>query len=222
MTPASSSSTPVHHSPSHIHATRWQRVSSTANRPSTEALADSTQSCRCESSLWVRASLKRANIVLSCRLVIKQDHRMRVLEQRQRIQVGCYRSQSARPETNPPAINGNAHPSARNSISMYKQNHPSFTAAPVVSLPPTRPIIQKKTKSSRNVLDLGGIRLKNIAPALFKYECVASNRNQPPHIPPTIASLHHLTVLDLSCNLPDTLRPELGVCASLEHRWLFE
>jgi len=44
------------------------------------------RSCGRESSQWVRASLKQANIVSSRRLVVKQDRRMRVLEQWRRIQ----------------------------------------------------------------------------------------------------------------------------------------
>lgn len=126
-------------------------------------------------------------------------------------------------------MNGNGHHSAQNSISetseAYKQNHPSSTVAPVVSPPPMRPVIAKKSESSWNALDLGGMRLKSVAPTLFKYEHLTTlylNHNQLSHVPPAIAFLHHLTVLDLSCNLLDILPPELGMCTSLEHLWLFD
>lgn len=69
------------------------------------------------------------------------------------------------------------------------------------------------------------MRLKNIAPSLFKYNHLTTlylNHNQLTHIPPAIASLNHLTVLDLSSNLLDTLSPEIGMCTSLEHLWLFD
>lgn len=126
-------------------------------------------------------------------------------------------------------MNGNGNHSAQNSISevseAYDQNHPSSTVAPVGSPPAPRPILARKIESSWNALDLGGMRLKNLTPALFKYDHLTTlylNHNQLTHIPPAISSLHHLTVLDLSCNLLETLSPEIGMCTSLEHLWLFD
>lgn len=120
--------------------------------------------------------------------------------------------------------------STQNSISEIAseagaEGHPSSTAAPVLSPPPQRPIVPRKAESSWNALDLGGMRLKNIAPALFKYDHLTTlylNHNELTAVPPAIAHLRNLTVLDLTHNNLDTLPPELGMCTSLEHLWVFD
>lgn len=135
-------------------------------------------------------------------------------------------------ETN--GANGvNGHHSNQNSISEIASeaggtavSESQSTTSAVVSTPPApRPFLPRKLDNSWSALDLGGMRLKNLSPAIFTYEHLTTlylNHNQLTHVPPAISSLRRLTVLDLSCNQLDTLPSELGMCVSLEHLWLFD
>jgi CCR4-NOT transcription complex subunit 6 len=105
------------------------------------------------------------------------------------------------------------------------EGHPSSTVAPVTTTPLPRPSAPRPAESPWTALDLGGMRLKNVAPELFKFDYLTTlylNHNQLTHVAPAISQLRHLTVLDLSSNQLDTVPPELGMCTSLEHLWLFD
>lgn len=74
-------------------------------------------------------------------------------------------------------------------------------------------------------LDLGGIRLKTLSPALFAYSHITSlfiNHNALASLPPEISRLRHLTVLDATGNELTSLPPEIGVLSSLKELLLFD
>ncbi|KAF8332849.1 Endonuclease/exonuclease/phosphatase [Cantharellus anzutake] len=101
------------------------------------------------------------------------------------------------------------------------EGHPSSTVAPVKSPTLARPAVSRKAENTWNALDLGGMRLKNLAPTLFHFLHLTTlylNHNQLTHIPSAISHLRNLALLDLSANqleaLPQnlacTLPPEIG------------
>ncbi|EJD52827.1 glucose-repressible alcohol dehydrogenase transcriptional effector [Auricularia subglabra TFB-10046 SS5] len=101
--------------------------------------------------------------------------------------------------------------------------HPSATVAPIVARP--RPTAVVKHTSTWTTLDMGGIRLKNVAPALFSYSFLTTlylNHNQLTAVPPEISRLRALTVLDLTGNQLVAVPPELGLIASLKELYLFD
>ncbi|CAE6533041.1 unnamed protein product [Rhizoctonia solani] len=101
--------------------------------------------------------------------------------------------------------------------------HPSANTAPVVNLP--RPSQERKQTSTWTTLDMGGMRLKNIAQSLFKLDYLTTlyiNHNQLTTIPPEISRLRHLILLDISGNQLITLPPELGMLSSLRELHAFD
>lgn len=74
-------------------------------------------------------------------------------------------------------------------------------------------------------LDLGGMRLRALAPELFRYDFLTSlfiNHNELTSIAPDIAKLKHLEVLDASHNRLTLLPPELGLLPGLKELYLFD
>ncbi|KIJ39855.1 hypothetical protein M422DRAFT_60633 [Sphaerobolus stellatus SS14] len=101
--------------------------------------------------------------------------------------------------------------------------HPSSTAGPIALAP--RPSVPKKTESTWTTLDMGGIRLKNIAPSLFGFTYLTTlylNHNALTSIPPAISRLRNLILLDLSGNELSSVPPELGMLTSLKELFLFD
>ncbi|KAG9050742.1 Glucose-repressible alcohol dehydrogenase transcriptional effector [Tulasnella sp. UAMH 9824] len=107
--------------------------------------------------------------------------------------------------------------------------HPSSTVGPVTSSSPTiapRPTSSRpKEESTWTTLDMGGMRLKNLSPSLFKLTYLTTlyiNHNNLTSIPPAIAQLRNLIHLDLSSNQISSLPSELGMLTSLRELLLFD
>ncbi|KAG8970351.1 Glucose-repressible alcohol dehydrogenase transcriptional effector [Tulasnella sp. 419] len=106
--------------------------------------------------------------------------------------------------------------------------HPSSTAAPVSSPPVVpRPSATRtaQAESMWTTLDMGGMRLKNLATSLFKLNYITTlyvNHNQLNVLSPDIAKLRNLVHLDLSSNQLSTVPPELGMLTSLKELLLFD
>jgi CCR4-NOT transcription complex subunit 6 len=99
------------------------------------------------------------------------------------------------------------------------ESHPSSTSAPVT--PAQRP------ESSWFSLDMGGINLKNLPRSnpLFSYNFLLVlylPHNNLTSIPPEIATLKHLELLDLSCNQLMSIPPEMGLLTNLRELLLFD
>ncbi|KAJ3749462.1 Endonuclease/exonuclease/phosphatase [Lentinula detonsa] len=107
-----------------------------------------------------------------------------------------------------PLANGNA-------------SHPSSTVAPIAE--PPRP----RSETMWTSLDMGGVGIKNLPPnsGLFSFTFLANlylNHNGLHAIPPEIAQLRNLELLDLSGNALTTLPPEMGMLVSLKEFYLFD
>ncbi|KAG8906707.1 Glucose-repressible alcohol dehydrogenase transcriptional effector [Tulasnella sp. 403] len=106
--------------------------------------------------------------------------------------------------------------------------HPSSTAGPVTASPPLAPrptTARPKDESMWTTLDMGGMRLKNLAHSLFKLNYLTTlyvNHNNLTSLSPLIAQLRNLVHLDLSANQLTTLPAELGMCTSLRELLLFD
>ncbi|KAF8520339.1 Endonuclease/exonuclease/phosphatase [Hysterangium stoloniferum] len=95
--------------------------------------------------------------------------------------------------------------------------HPSSTAAPIAPV--------KKQESTWTTLDLGGIRLKNLSPGLFRFSYLTTlylNHNSLTSLPSEISLLRNLVLLDLSGNDLSAVPPELGMLTSLRELYLFD
>ena len=104
-------------------------------------------------------------------------------------------------------------------------NHPSSTVAPVAEAP--RPTATKPPENSWSSLDMGGVQIKHLPPTsgLFSFTFLINlylNHNALTTIPPEIARLRHLELLDLSGNNLQTLPPELGMLTKLKELYLFD
>lgn len=74
-------------------------------------------------------------------------------------------------------------------------------------------------------LDLGGIRLKTLSPAMFSFSHITSlyiNHNALTSLPAAISNLRQLTLLDATGNELASLPPELGVLCKLKELLLFD
>ncbi|KDQ55803.1 hypothetical protein JAAARDRAFT_195620 [Jaapia argillacea MUCL 33604] len=104
-------------------------------------------------------------------------------------------------------------------------NHPNSTTAPVSEAP--RPTATKPPENTWNSLDMGGVLIKNI-PAdsgLFSFTFLTNlylNHNALTSIPPQIAKLRHLELLDVSGNNLISVPPELGMLTQLKELYLFD
>ncbi|KAL6303570.1 Endonuclease/exonuclease/phosphatase [Sparassis latifolia] len=104
-------------------------------------------------------------------------------------------------------------------------NHPSSLVAPISEA--SRPTASKPPENTWNSLDMGGVNIKNIPPTsgLFSFTFLINlylNHNALTRIPPEIAKLRHLELLDLSGNNLMTVPPELGMLTSLKELYLFD
>lgn len=102
--------------------------------------------------------------------------------------------------------------------------HPSSSNAPS-EVP--RPTADKPPENTWTSLDMGGVNIKNL-PAnsgLFSFTYLIHlylNHNALTTVPPEIAKLRHLEVLDLSGNALANLPPELGLLVQLKELFLFD
>ncbi|KAG5641853.1 hypothetical protein DXG03_004112 [Asterophora parasitica] len=104
-------------------------------------------------------------------------------------------------------------------------NHPSSTVAPIAEAP--RPTSIRPPENTWNSLDMGGVNIKNIpsTSGLFSFKFLINlylNHNALTAVPPEIARLRHLELLDLSGNNLTTLSPELGMLTQLKELYLFD
>src|SRR5882762_970645 len=98
-------------------------------------------------------------------------------------------------------------------------NHPSSTVGPIVEAP--RPTAAKPPGNNWSSLDMGGIQIKNLSPSsgLFSFSFLINlylNHNALTSIPPEIAKLRHLELLDVSGNNLLSVPPELGMLTQLK------
>ncbi|KAF9227045.1 hypothetical protein BS17DRAFT_694866 [Gyrodon lividus] len=103
-------------------------------------------------------------------------------------------------------------------------NHPSSTVAPIAEAPR---LTAKPPQNTWNSLDMGGVNIKTLPPTsgLFSFTFLINlylNHNALSSIPPEIAKLRHLEVLDLSGNNLSTVPPELGMLTHLKELYLFD
>lgn len=133
------------------------------------------------------------------------------------------------PNQPPPEVNGtdaSASPEAQQSDrSPSVINHPSSTVAPIAVAPRPRSI--RAPENTWISLDMGGVNLKNLPPTsgLFSFTFLATlylNHNALSSIPPEIAKLRHLELLDLSGNNLTSLPPELGMLTQLKELYVFD
>ena len=101
-------------------------------------------------------------------------------------------------------------------------NHPSATVAPDAPRPTFKP-----PENTWNSLDMGGLNLKNLpqSSGLFAFTFLTSlylNHNNLSIVPPQIAKLRHLKLLDLSANNLASLPPELGMLTQLKELYLYD
>jgi CCR4-NOT transcription complex subunit 6 len=74
-------------------------------------------------------------------------------------------------------------------------------------------------------LDLGGIKLRTLSPAMFAFSHITSlyiNHNALTAIPPAISALRQLTLLDATANEITSIPPELGILCKLKELLLFD
>jgi CCR4-NOT transcription complex subunit 6 len=103
-------------------------------------------------------------------------------------------------------------------------NHPSSTVAPIAEAPR---LTAKPPQNTWNSLDMGGVNIKTLPPTsgLFSFTFLINlylNHNALSSIPPEIAKLRHLELLDLSGNNLSSVPPELGMLTQLKEFYLFD
>jgi CCR4-NOT transcription complex subunit 6 len=103
--------------------------------------------------------------------------------------------------------------------------HPSSTVAPIAEAP--RPTANRPPENTWNSLDMGGVGIKNIPPTsgLFTFTFLINlylNHNALSSVPPEIAKLRHLELLDLSGNNLTSIPPEVGMLTQLKELYLFD
>ncbi|KAI5123887.1 hypothetical protein M0805_005704 [Coniferiporia weirii] len=105
------------------------------------------------------------------------------------------------------------------------ESHPSSTAAPVAPAPGSSTM--HSPENSWSSLDMGGISLKNIprSSGLWSFTFLQNlylNHNALQTVPPEIARLRQLELLDLSGNMLQVIPPELGMLTNLKELYLFD
>ncbi|THU94152.1 hypothetical protein K435DRAFT_799104 [Dendrothele bispora CBS 962.96] len=143
-------------------------------------------------------------------------------------------TKSAIPITNPNAVKSpEQQPANRDSTATPLSestngtalDHPSSTVAPVAEAP--RQSSSRPPDHVWTALDMGGINIKNLPPTsgLFSFSFLINlylNHNALTSIPPEIAQLRHLELLDLSGNALETLPPEIGMLVNLKEFYIFD
>ncbi|KZT10879.1 uncharacterized protein LAESUDRAFT_734616 [Laetiporus sulphureus 93-53] len=105
------------------------------------------------------------------------------------------------------------------------ETHPSSTVAPIAEA--QRPTAPKPPVNTWSSLDMGGVNIKSIprTSGLFSFSFLINlylNHNALTSVPPEIARLRHLELLDLSGNILSELPGELGMLTSLKELYLFD
>ena len=103
-------------------------------------------------------------------------------------------------------------------------NHPTAIVPPVVET--SRPSDPKPGNNWQS-LDMGGVGIHNIpsTSGLFSFTFLTTlylNHNLLTAVPPQIAKLRHLELLDLSGNRLESIPPELGMLTFLKELYLFD
>lgn len=80
-------------------------------------------------------------------------------------------------------------------------------------------------RTTWTTIDMGGMNLKNLSPALFRYDFLTTlyiPHNSLTELPPAICKLANLTLLDASSNKLTSLPAELGLLTHLRELFLFD
>ncbi|ORX58307.1 hypothetical protein DM01DRAFT_1333959 [Hesseltinella vesiculosa] len=105
------------------------------------------------------------------------------------------------------------------------QENPSGLVKAKLAAATTAQPLEPEASEPWSVLDMGGLRLKHLAPALFQYSFLTTlflSYNQLTQLPPAIAKLSQLEILDASGNALTSLPPEIGMIVSLKELLLFD
>ncbi|BGP47929.1 Glucose-repressible alcohol dehydrogenase transcriptional effector [Rhodotorula kratochvilovae] len=100
---------------------------------------------------------------------------------------------------------------------------PSVSAAGLEGVPAKKE--DREGKNTWTTIDMGGMNLKNLSGALFRYDFLTTlyiPHNALTELPPAICKLANLTLLDASSNKLSTLPPELGLLTRLRDLFLFD
>lgn len=84
---------------------------------------------------------------------------------------------------------------------------------------------KERGRTTWTTIDMGGMNLKNLSPALFRYDFLTTlyiPHNALAELPPAICKLNNLTLLDASSNKLATLPAELGLLTHLRELFLFD
>ncbi|BGO93945.1 hypothetical protein NBRC10512_007008 [Rhodotorula toruloides] len=84
---------------------------------------------------------------------------------------------------------------------------------------------EKDGKNTWTTIDMGGMNLKNLSSALFRYDFLTTlyiPHNALTELPAAICKLANLTLLDASSNKLSSLPPELGLLTRLRDLFLFD
>ena len=135
---------------------------------------------------------------------------------------GTSKDNDAATTTSPSAKSQTASESSP-TVASALANHPSATVPPVENSRPTG----AKPGNNWQSLDMGGVGIHNIPPTsgLFSFTFLTNlylNHNQLNTVPPQIAKLRHLELLDLSGNRLESVPPELGMLTFLKELYLFD
>lgn len=84
---------------------------------------------------------------------------------------------------------------------------------------------KERGRTTWTTIDMGGMNLKNLSPALFRYDFLTTlyiPHNALAELPPLICKLSNLTLLDASSNKFTSLPAELGLLTHLRELFLFD
>ncbi|GAA5981819.1 hypothetical protein JCM10908_004620 [Rhodotorula pacifica] len=84
---------------------------------------------------------------------------------------------------------------------------------------------KERGRTTWTIIDMGGMNLKNLSPALFRYDFLTTlyiPHNALAELPPLICKLSNLTLLDASSNKLTSLPAELGLLTHLRELFLFD
>jgi len=101
--------------------------------------------------------------------------------------------------------------------------HPTATIAPAPGRSTASAAIEATTPCTG--IDLGGIKLRTLAPSLFAFTNITTlyiNHNHLTSLSPAISKLRALTLLDATGNQLTSVPPELGLLTSLKELLLFD